>query len=239
MKSNIELLNSKQHKTLKFDMAKNGADAHKERQMTIVYAAEFPSIAASYPIVFVKLPDTGEFKAVALFGLQREKNVLVANGKWQSFTLPIVMRAYPFIFVPTNEEKTSYSIAADLASESLNEESGELLFDESGEPGTTLQQVQEMLGDAVEHEARTTVFIDALVEHDLLEAKSLDAKLDGVNSTRVDGFYMINDKKLRELDPEITHKWLQNGYLDIIFAHLQSQQQVMNLIKHHQIQQDT
>jgi hypothetical protein len=232
--TNTQILSYQLHKELRLDTNKLGPANHRSRQIVQVFATEFHLIAANLPIVFVKDPDTGEFKSVALFSLQKDKNVMMSGDKWSIFHLPINVRNYPFVLKAITPDDSEYAIGADLSLDAFCKQKGELLFKQDGQPSAILQKVKNYLFDSLEAEQQTKKFIQVLLDNDLLTEQSLNVDFKPVGKCSIDGLYVVDEKKLRELNKDIVGMWIENGYLRAIFAHLQSQLQVANLIKNHQ-----
>ncbi len=75
---------------------------------------------------------------------------------------------------------------------------------------------------------KTSEFIDALVEMDLLSQKSINVKNDKGLSAQLEHFWVVDEEKLNKLSASQLAKLHKNGFLGLIFAHLMS---THNLVK--------
>ena len=215
---NVEVLNKDTHKSLKIDELK-GFDYAKELRDCVISLSEFYQSAKSQPIVFSK-NDQGEYFAVALMGLKEQKNLFVQeDGSWKPGEyVPAFIRRYPFVFVSSGEQLV---LAVDTDCPAVNEDQGQMLFDEEGEVTAYTEKVMEFMLEYQQSNAQTQVFIQTLDELDLLETASAELNQEGEKLTFT-GFSRINEKKFNDLNDEDTLKLVRSGYYKLVTAHLMS-----------------
>jgi hypothetical protein len=216
-------LNRTQHKDLRLKSipgVKFAAAAHS----VPLTGAEFPIAARDVPILFAgqSMEDAGP---MALLGLRQNENLLVdENGQWaQGVYVPAFVRRYPFILAekPAGAEGDDFTVFLDEAYEGFGSEEGERLFKEDGSDSEILANAVGFLGEFQQHVARTHWFMDQLRKHQLLEPRNIRLEKDG-NAINLNGLFVVNEEKLRQLDEKTAHEFLKEGVLGWIYAHLLS-----------------
>ena len=216
-------LNRNQHKDLRLKAVPNVKFAAQAHSVPLT-GAEFPVAARDLPILFAgqSVEDAGP---MALLGLRQNENLLVdANGMWaQNVYVPAFVRRYPFILAekPVGAEGDDFTVFLDEAYEGFGSEEGERLFKEDGSDSEMLANAVGFLGEFQQHVARTRWFMDQLRKHDLLEPRNIRLQKDG-SSINLNGLFVVNEEKLRQLDEKTAHEFLREGVLGWIYAHLLS-----------------
>ena len=187
-------------------------------------AVEFPAAARDMPILFAGT-DIHDAGPMALLGLRQNENLFVdASGLWvPGAYVPAFIRRYPFILAekPPGQEGDDYTVFLDEAYEGFGEQEGERLFKEDGTDAEMLTNAVNFLGEFQQHVARTHQFMDQLRKHDLLEPRNIRLEKDG-NAITLNGLFVVNEEKLRQLDEKTAHELLKDGTLGWIYAHLLS-----------------
>jgi hypothetical protein len=216
-------LNRNQHKDLRLKgipSLKFAAAAHS----VPLTGAEFPVAARDVPILFAgqSMDDAGP---MALLGLRQNENLLVdESGQWaQGVYVPAFVRRYPFILAekPADAEGDDFTVFLDEAYEGFGNDEGERLFKEDGSDSEMLANAVGFLGEFQQHVARTHWFMDQLRKHQLLEPRNIRLEKDG-NAINLNGLFVVNEEKLRQLDEKTAHEFLKEGVLGWIYAHLLS-----------------
>src|SRR6185503_19751918 len=88
----------------------------------------------------------------------------------------------------------------DLASPRVSRTEGEALFREYGGSSDFLERMSSVLLTIHQGLEAMPAFIDALLQHDLLESFVLDVELNDRSQHRLTGFYTINEERLGTLD---------------------------------------
>jgi len=219
-------LNREGHKDLRIKSINSAAFAAKAHSVPLT-VAEFGPAARDFPILFggPSLDDAGP---MAMLGLKESENAFIdARGQWeQGVYVPAFVRRYPFVLAENPEgaaEGEDFTVFLDEAYEGFNSEEGERLFNEDGTDTETLKQAVNFLGEFQEHVVRTRAFCKRMRELDLLEERSAEIKnADGSDAMVINGLYVINEEKLRQLDEKVAHELLADGSLGWIYAHLLS-----------------
>lgn len=191
--------------------------------------AEFAQAAREYPIVFLRNADQG-LLPVALTGAPGGGNVYIdAAGQWNAQYVPAYVRRYPFVFADTAPGQLT--VCFDPSCPSLNDTEGAALFEDSGEPSATLQQVVQLLSDYQRQAQLTQAFMVRLEAADLLIDARAQADLGDGRSLALQGFLMVDEARFKAL-PEATLKdWFASGELGLVYAHLLSLGNLLGLLQ--------
>lgn len=227
MTAKIVALNNEAHKDLK---VKNSAsyDQAKEQHLSLLVAHEFAKAAIDYPIVFVKDPESGQFRAVAMLGLEPKENLFYSRSKWKGTYVPSTLRAYPFI-LGGEEGSEQLALCIDESSKLVNKKDGEALFNEDGSESDYLNNRKALLSQLIDQNTITQQFVKFLADNELLAPQSLSLKLEDGSGHDLNGLYVINEKKLNELSDETYLEIRKRGYMGPIYAQLTSMNQLQNL----------
>lgn len=211
------VLNREQHKNLRLKPA-NASFASKNQSVPLVLA-EFPEACLEYPIVFSQGTD-GQWLALALTGLKKDVNAFVDDqGKWNARYVPASVRRYPFILA--EGDNNQLTLAVDLAAPHLGT-TGEAMFDGAGEPTEMTQKVMSMLGDFQAQAKQTQALAKQLSDAGLLSQQNLQVRLDEERTAAVDGVWIVDEAKLRQLPDDKVLAWFKSGDLAAIHAHMLS-----------------
>ncbi len=228
MANNVPL-DPAQHGNLRARLRPDFAKAEGQ-QVLPVTVFEFSRAGADCPIVFVKNADTGQFQAVVLLGLTQGENLLLSKGEWLGTYLPEVLRVGPFRLLMPEGGAEAGNLGIELDSPMVSETEGEALFDASGEPTEFLVNCGKMVEDYYKQSQITAGFLSLLVERDLLTMQSLKMDIEGVK-VQIDGIYLVDEQKVRELPDEVVVDYHKRGFLQAIHAHQMSLRQTARLAK--------
>lgn len=210
------------------------SDWNIARDMNAVFitAMEFPEVGREYPIAFVPSDRDANGKVhvapVALLGLRERENLyLQADGSWGARYVPAFLRRYPFAYTPVSQGQVG--IVVDAASDSFNDTEGEPLLTDAGEPTPFLDSVRKFLDRFEEEAARTRALCDRLLELELLRGGEVNGQLADGQTVKADGFFMVDEDKLRNLSDAVVLELHRNGVLALLHAHLLSMGQVQGL----------
>lgn len=216
-------LNREGHKDLRIKPINNVAFAAKAHSVPLT-VAEFGPAARDFPILFGgnSLEEAGP---LAMLGLNQSENAFIdENGQWEAGAyVPAFIRRYPFVLAekPEGAEGDDFTVFLDEDYAGFGTEEGERLFNEDGSDTDTLKNAVRFLGEFQEHVKRTHAFTKRLRELDLLEQRTAQIK-DGENTMVINGLFLVNEEKLRQLDEKVAHELLADGSMGWIYAHLLS-----------------
>ena len=220
-------LNRTAHKDLRIKGLQNLKFAHSVHSVPLT-CTEFPITARDIPILFAG-PDMASAGPMALLGLRQSENLFLDNdGQWaQGVYIPAFVRRYPFVLAekPVGTEGDDFTVFLDEAYEGFNDNEGERLFKEDGSESDVLKNAVSFLGEFQQHVARTRQFMEDLRKHDLLEPRNVRLERNG-NVLNLNGLYVVNEEKLRKIDAETAHRFLNDGTMGWIYGHLLSLQNI-------------
>jgi len=191
--------------------------------------------ARHYPLVFIRGEGEGAAPALAaVVGVGDGVNRFIeADGSWRAETyIPAWVRRYPFFAVRTGESAESV-LALDLQAEGLESADGEPLVGEDGNPTEYLQRVLAFNREFQAIAERTQAVTAALDAAGVLEPGTLRFVPPGADedeAVTADGFLIVNEKRLRELDDEPVLALQRADALGLAYAQLLSIGSLGNLM---------
>ena len=203
----------------------------KNSHMTPVVIHEFTVAAQEFPIVFIKDLETGQFRAIALLGLNSGQNLFISNDQWQALYVPQALTVYPFVLSKDVNNNDSLLLCLDADSSLVNDNQGSALFDDNGQQMPWLAEKGEQLVSLVEKNKLTEMFIKALTDNNLLQAQTLTIETPQGKEYSVDGLYTINQVQLDQLGEQEYSQLRSRGFIAPIYASLMSMQRVQFLAK--------
>jgi hypothetical protein len=116
MSSKLVAVDKDLHKNLK--VKTSGTFEHAITQhLCLMQIHEFIAASAEYPLVFVKDPDSGEFRSVAMMGLVPGENLFYNKTKWQATYVPNSIQINPWGLAPTVEDPQQLALCIDVNSD--------------------------------------------------------------------------------------------------------------------------
>jgi hypothetical protein len=232
--ANYQLLNNIDHKDLKV-IVERSAEYGDDVWYAATFPSEFRNVQRHYPIFFLKLPETGNFQAVAMFGVEEGENLFLDESGWHAGYIPLNVMRMPFLigYQELGEPGRSTRepvITVDMDSPRVNTERGEPVFLEHGGNSPYLEQVGSLLKVLQKGVQRSPPFYDTLVEMNQLESFVLDVKTNDGADYRMSGFYTVNEDALRNLDAEQLHLLNKRGYIEAIYMAIASMSHIQGLI---------
>jgi len=206
------LLNNIEHRDLRI-IRERGPRYGDDVSYAMTFPAEFRSVQAHYPIVFAKGAD-GSFMPLALFGFREKQNLFLKDGLWDATYMPLSMERQPFYIGTAANGKVLF---VDLDSPRVSTTEGERLFLEHGGNTAFLDQMTRVLALLDEGVPTTQPFIQALVEHNLLESFVLDITFRDGEQRRFSGFHTVQEERLAALDSATVARFHERGYLQAIY----------------------
>ncbi|HEY5972373.1 MAG TPA: SapC family protein [Pseudoxanthomonas sp.] len=219
------LLNNIDHKNLRVDTARSAA-LGDDVMFAATFPAEFRDIQAYYPIVFRKTVE-GAFQPIALFGFQEGHNLFLDNGRWDAAYVPLAIERQPFLIGRDGE---ALMVHIDLDNPRVGTGQGESLFLDQGGTTAFLDRITSVLLTLHDGLQAIHAFVDALLQHELLESFALDVELDDGSLNRLAGFYTINEDKLRALDGTALEQLHRSGFLEPLYMAVASVSRFRDLI---------
>lgn len=229
-------LDSNTHRNLRIRTSSAG-----ERLMAcLTVPSEFRRVQNEFPILFRRDIDRGTFSAVALFGFETGENLFVENGQWRARYRPLALAVQPFLIGRSEAGETGAAVHIDLGHERIASEGEDGLraFDDGGNSTPYLEAVMAGLDELDQGYRASGDFFAALERYELLEPFSLDVDLRDGSSHRLVGYHLINEEKLRSLEPGALTELHEAGYLMPVFMALASLSNLSALVDRKNRQQD-
>ncbi|MDD3343804.1 MAG: SapC family protein [Sulfurospirillaceae bacterium] len=195
-----------------------------------ITVAEFYESCKDYPILFVK-DAGGIWNAIAMLGYKEGNNLFIdAKGAWEKNRyIPAFIRRYPFVFAlkpGTNELALAFDVTC-KSDKSVDMERS--FFDENAKVTPFMQGVVDFLTQFQSDAKATSEFIKQLEGWGLLEAKSANIMTSSGEPFSVDGFYIVNEDKLKHLSKKKQEELHAKNVIPLITAHLISLSNVQRL----------
>ncbi|MEI9993007.1 MAG: SapC family protein [Rhizomicrobium sp.] len=215
-----ELLVPERHGKLRMLMTPDFRFARDTNAVPIM-AGEFVQAARFYPVVFAGEP----IMPVAVLGLER-RNVFVDDaGAWDGprTYIPAYVRRYPFTFIAL---QGVFALGIDMACDRLisgGEASNDVrrLF-EDGKPTPFTQDALRFCGALQGEQIATRTFAEALAAYEILVDQSARAVSGSGRNYDLQGFRIVDAKKLAALPDAVVIDWQKRGWLALIHAHIAS-----------------
>jgi len=223
---NPVLLNNVQHKDLRV-LTHRSAALGDDVMFALTFPAEFRTLQAHYPLVFRKTDDATSFEPVALFGFEQGENLFLNDAGWDAPDVPLLVERQPFLIGRQGEE---LMVHIDVEHPRVSASAGEPLFLPHGGVTEYLERINSVLLTIHQGLQSLPGFIDALLQHELLESFVFDIELDDGSQNRLAGFYTIHEERLAALSGAALARLHQAGYLQAVYMAVASMSQFRALI---------
>jgi hypothetical protein len=159
-----------------------------------------------------------------LFGLENGENLFLEEGRWDARYRPLALSIQPFLVGKSADDEGPAQVHVDLdhARVAADGEEGMRPFDDHGQPTPYLEAVIAGLDELDQGYRASGDFYAALERYGLLEPFSLDVELRDGSKHRLVGYHLIDEEKLRGLEPGALAELHSAGYLMPTFMALAS-----------------
>jgi hypothetical protein len=217
--TNVALLNSQTHRTLRVMAGPSARHGDNQRFVQVV-VREFPNLVAHYPLFFAKDSETGAFYCGAMLGFDAGENLFLnESGTGQDAYRPLNLQRGPFYVVGND-------LAIDLDNPRVGAEDGQALFTDEGEPTPYLESIKFALRELRPGQEMTKIFIDTLLGLKLIEPIDINLAFDDGTRRDLQGLYTISQDTLRNQPDDVVLNLFRRGYLHLIYLMIASLQQV-------------
>ena len=189
---------------------------------------EFAFASRYYPVLFGAGEDNGPLGLMGLF----DRNLFVEGDRWdERVYVPAYVRRYPFGLMNLDPNGEKLALCMDFGCPWVVTEgdTGTPLF-EAGQPTQLTKDALDFCERFSAETVRTREFTQTLRARGLLLDRRLDGKLPDGKPFAVDGFQIIDEQKLTELDAETVVDWHRKGWLASAYYHLASLDRVSELV---------
>ena len=230
--SHHAVLDSKDHREIRI---RPGASAELGDAVmaSLTVPSEFRRVQNEFPILFRRDLESGHFSALALFGFENGENLFLEGDRWDARYRPLALSIQPFLIGKSADSESPAQVDIDLAHARIaaDGEEGVRPFDDFGRPTPYLEAVIEGLDELDQGYRTSGDFYTALERYELLEPFSLDIELRDGAKHRLVGYHLIDEEKLRKLEPGALAELHSAGFLMPIFMTLASLANLSALIE--------
>lgn len=210
-----EILNRENHKDLSF-LPVTDLSFSRDVNSVPVLGIEFFEASRDVPIVFSR-DESGTYFSIALLSLRSKgHDQLDDKGQWKGRYTPAFIRRYPFALTDDKH------ICFDKDYAGFNVDDGEPLFDKEGANTKALDNIIEFVTNFDAEHQRSREFCGALTEQELFTPFKLQIMTADKQPLRMDGLFVIDEKKLENLPDNIVNDWFKKGFIAWAYAHLHS-----------------
>jgi hypothetical protein len=206
------LLDSLKHKDLRV-IPDRGAAYGDDVMLSLTFPLEFRDVQAHYPIVFRATLDATGYEALALFGFETGENLFLGPQGWDAHYVPLAMERQPFLI---GRHGDALNVSIDLDHPRVSRTVGQELFLPYGGASDYLERANAVLQTLHQGLQAMPAFVQALVEHALLESFVADIELKDGSQHRLAGFHTINVERLRALPGAALERLNRDGHLEAI-----------------------
>jgi len=215
-------LDKEKHKNLKLKKMDN-LDFAASANSVPVAGFEFFQCSRNHPVMFVKNAKE-DFVPIAMLSLTSEGNNL--GESWADVYIPSFVRRYPFVL-----EDSQGIVMLDEEAPHLQEEEGEALFQDSGEPTEALQNIMKFLETVDKGYRLTQDYVTALKEKDLLQPCKGTIKFSD-STLKLDHLYVVDEKAFtKALSDEEIVDWYKKGWIAWTYAQIHSVGAISEVVK--------
>jgi len=230
-----ELLNNVDHGDLRIIIDRS-AEFGDNLWYSLTFPSEFRNVQRHYPVFFTRDPDSGEYQAVAMFGVEEGENLFLDEQGWKAGYIPLNILRAPFLVGFQEQQEFGQPsrepvITVDMDSPRISRERGERVFLDQGGNSPYVEQVSSILKVLHEGMQRSKPFFETLEEMNLLESIVIEVQLNDGSEHRLAGFHTINEDALRALGAEQLATLNQRGYLEAIYMVIASMSHLPELIE--------
>jgi SapC len=208
------------HRHLRLAAGKASFSYARRTNCVPLACSEFAVAASEYPIVF-SADKSDESLPVALLGMRENENLFISReGAWQADYIPAFVRRYPFLLAE-RDARRDFTVCVDESYAAFSSGAeGEPLFLSDGRDAPALTQAIEFLGNYHDEVERSRAFVARMSALDLLMPRAIDMTAAGGAKFVLQGFSIVDEKRLDALDDGIFCELRRCGYLRCIYAHL-------------------
>jgi hypothetical protein len=216
--TNVVALNSLAHRHVRVRAEASAKFGDNQRFVPVVIT-EFPLLVTHYPILLSKDSDTGAFFCGAMLGVDEGENLFLKEGTGHEGYRPLNLQRAPF-FVSGED------LAIDLDHSRISADTGQLLFNDEGEPTAYLESIKSAFQHLKPGTEMTKRFIETLLSLNLLEPIDIVLGFDDGTKRNLADLYTVNQEVLRKLPDAAVIDLFRRGYLQLIYLLIASLKQI-------------
>jgi hypothetical protein len=227
-------LNNVDHADLKVVVRHAAAFGDSVNQM-LIFPTEFEEVQREFPIFFRK-DANGDFQSVALLGLDRDENLFLGEGGWESRYIPAVQQRGPFSIGLREQQVDGESVRepvihVDLDDSRISRAEGRPIFLPQGGNSPYLDHVSRALRAIHAGLEVSKPMFAAFAALDLIEPVAVEIELGDNMRYDLPNHHTIGQDRLAQLDGAGLERLHQAGFLRAAFLVTSSLQNVNRLIE--------
>lgn len=216
MYKNIEILDKKKFKSLKFDSV-NPFEVGKTMSVLPLGFHEILKMIHYCPVIIMGEDENLEF--VAFCGIPPK--VTIFND--EMIYAPMFIRTYPFLNVMLKDKKgVLKSVIGIDKSESTGAKKENSIFTSNGDLEKLASEKIQFVQELNRQREISKKVVAELKANNLLLKKDFRVVIEGKEKVIIDRFYSVNRSKLIELPDELLALWAKKGWTTLIDMHLKS-----------------
>jgi hypothetical protein len=228
-------LDREQHRLLRMRRDVDDQARFAKLNSSLVVAAEFGEAAKDYPLLWVRagtdLKGEPQVAPIAVFGLTKQSNLCIDEGRWRTRHVPLLMQAYPFALARAQDDM--WTLCYDASSPRFSLTDGEPLFAADGQPTALTLDIQQQLQRFEADAERTRLLGRELLQRDLLRDMRFWVDLPDGGKLSVDGFLTLDEERFGQLADADVLALHRGGWLHLIHAHQMSLSNMRRLAQWH------
>ncbi len=235
------ILDNVDHAGLRVVVAHGAAYGDAVNQL-LVFPTEFRAVQREFPILFVRDPD-GAWQSVAITGLERDSNLFLNDGRWETRYVPAVQRRGPFIIGFRDAAQTDPVISIDLGDPRVrragngDSNEGQAVFLPHGGRSPYLEEIIATLQVIFAGIAATVPMFTLLEELDLIEPIALQVSLSDTEHIKLEGYSTIGADRLAGLSADALDRLNRAGHITSVIYVLASLDNIARLIERQRARQ--
>ncbi|MDD2698945.1 MAG: SapC family protein [Arcobacteraceae bacterium] len=215
MYKNIEILDKKKFKNLKFDMV-SPLEVGKTIGVVPLGFNEVIDMACCSPVLIMG-DENLEF--VAFTGIS--SRVTIFDDK--TLYIPMFLQAYPFLNVILKDKKSGLkSVIGIDKGEFCGDKKEKSIFLSDGKLDDIASKKVDIVKKLNFQRDISKKIINELKKYDLLETKDFKINMGDEEKTIINQFFIVNRKKLIGLPDDIVALWAKKGWMTLIDMHIKS-----------------
>lgn len=215
--SSITVLDRNQHREARISSADKPYGFAAGAHVLPALMPEFAIGCRDMPILF--LEEAGVVSPLFMVGMRPgESRFVDPDGRWRGQHPPAYLRRYPFVGGEVSAEQQVICVDGGFAG--LQNEQGERLFSEEGEPTEALQRIIAFVGEYSDAAKATAAFTAELKALDLFQTINIEIRSPDRATSNFSGFAAVSEERLNALPDETWLDLRRKGYLAPIHAHL-------------------
>lgn len=162
--------------------------------MVPLVASELRKAATTYPVVFAKNPDTGQFYPAALMGLEPHENLYWDGAELDAAYVPLNLLRQPF-YVGGDDAGTG-TMCIDMDSSVLDPGGDHAIVEADGSDSKYITNVHAMLRELMGQQIATRGFVDAALARGLVTPLKLEITFADGSDVGLEGLYGIDERRV-------------------------------------------